>query len=122
MREVWEAEVMYQSIQKITEWLDISNRGNDDLMPGEDDFARIAKMGEEAGEAISAYIGYIGQNPRKGRTKTLREVLDEAADVVVTGLCAIQHFTENTNETREIVEEKIKFIMERAAIEQELDT
>ncbi|MGK5674075.1 MazG-like family protein [Micromonospora sp. URMC 106] len=50
---------------------------------------RILKVTEEAGEAASAWIGTIGQNPRKGVTHTTADVAGELADVVLTALIAI---------------------------------
>jgi NTP pyrophosphatase (non-canonical NTP hydrolase) len=49
---------------------------------------RILKVTEEAGEAAQAWIGSIGQNPRKGVTHTVRDVADELGDVAFTALVA----------------------------------
>lgn len=51
---------------------------------------RILKVTEEAGEAAGAWIGVIGQNPRKGVTHTLDDVAGELADVAMTALVAIE--------------------------------
>lgn len=50
---------------------------------------RIMKITEEAGEAAQAWIGVLGQNPRKGVTHTTDDVVGELADVVFTALVAI---------------------------------
>ncbi|NJP34143.1 hypothetical protein [Micromonospora thermarum] len=50
---------------------------------------RILKVTEEAGEAAAAWIGTLGQNPRKGVTHTTADVAGELADVVLTALVAI---------------------------------
>lgn len=61
---------------------------------------QMLKLSEEAGElseAISiavgkvaqAWIGYQGQNPRKGQTHTLDDVLSELADVAITAMVGI---------------------------------
>ncbi|BEL07056.1 MazG-like family protein [Actinoplanes sichuanensis] len=50
---------------------------------------RIMKVTEEAGEATQAWIGMLGQNPRKGVTHTRDDVVGELADVVFTALVAI---------------------------------
>ena len=66
-------------------WLDAANgRGEPELT------LRILKVTEEAGEAAGAWIGVIGQNPRKGVTHTLAEVAAELADVAFTALVAIE--------------------------------
>ncbi|WP_245674393.1 MazG-like family protein [Actinoplanes rectilineatus] len=40
---------------------------------------RIAKIMEEAGEAVQAWGGVLGQNPRKGVTHTVGDVVGELA-------------------------------------------
>jgi NTP pyrophosphatase (non-canonical NTP hydrolase) len=51
---------------------------------------RIAKIAEESGEAVQAWIGVVGQNPRKGVTHTVLDVAGELADVAFTALVAIE--------------------------------
>jgi NTP pyrophosphatase (non-canonical NTP hydrolase) len=63
------------------------------------DWARVAKVVEEAGEAVDALIGFTGQNPRKGAYGSQEALLAELADVALTGLYAIQHFTKNRHAT-----------------------
>jgi hypothetical protein len=77
------------------------------------DWGRVAKVGEECGEAIDALIALTGQNPRKGICGTREELLNELADVVMTATLAIQHFTKNASVTRHIVEAKSTAIYER---------
>ncbi len=64
-------------------WLDEHN-GNADPELG----LRILKIVEEAGEAAAAWIGTIGQNPRKGVTHSRQDVADELGDVAFTALVA----------------------------------
>ncbi|MFF5085487.1 MazG nucleotide pyrophosphohydrolase domain-containing protein [Actinoplanes sp. NPDC000266] len=49
---------------------------------------RILKIVEEAGEAAAAWIGTLGQNPRKGVTHSRQDVADELGDVAFTALVA----------------------------------
>jgi NTP pyrophosphatase (non-canonical NTP hydrolase) len=51
---------------------------------------RILKVVEEAGEAARAWIGVLGQNPRKGVTHTREDVAAELADTAITALVAIE--------------------------------
>lgn len=69
------------AIRRITAVLDQHNPD-----PG----MRILKLAEETGEVAQAWIGYIGQNPRKGCTNSLLDVVDELADAALTALVAIQ--------------------------------
>lgn len=79
-------------------------------------YGRVAKIGEEYGEAMQALIGATEQNPRKGYSHTIDDVTSELADVVLTALCAIQHITKNDTETMRIVENKISAVIQRADI------
>lgn len=97
---------------KITEidlWLDAKTADDYKSQPLAQDWARISKMMEESGEAIQAFVGYTGQNPRKGKTHDLDDVLDELADTILTGVFAIQHFTKNAEETIQIIVDKLTY-------------
>lgn len=50
---------------------------------------RVLKISEEAGEAASALIGMVGQNPRKGVTHSRADVAGELCDVVLTAIVAL---------------------------------
>ncbi|MFF9772028.1 hypothetical protein ACF1GT_36670 [Streptomyces sp. NPDC014636] len=54
--------------------------------------ARLLKVAEEAGEAAAAYIGAVGQNPRKGFTHGPGDVADELADVIIAAAVAMHSF------------------------------
>lgn len=76
---------LFLDVKRITAWLD-GHSGSDYTAQ----HLRLLKIGEEFGEAIQAWIGYTGQNPRKGVTHTYRNVADELADVAITALVAIE--------------------------------
>jgi NTP pyrophosphatase (non-canonical NTP hydrolase) len=99
---------LFAAVTAITAWLD----GANPTSPHEDSM-RVLKLVEEAGEAGAAYIGMVGQNPRKGVTHTRDDLLDELADVAITALCAIEHFTQDPEETRDVVMAKTADIIER---------
>lgn len=64
------------------------------------DWARTAKVAEEAGEAIAELILLTGQNPRKGYDPEARErLIRELADTALTAVFAIQHFTKDSTLT-----------------------
>ena len=56
---------------------------------------RLMKLSEEVGEVTEAYIGMIGQNPRKGVTHTREDVAEELCDVVISAMVALCSFTED---------------------------
>jgi NTP pyrophosphatase (non-canonical NTP hydrolase) len=66
-------------------WLDAANGTGDTELT-----CRILKLAEESGEAAAAWIGVLGQNPRKGVTHAREDVAAELADVVFTALVAIE--------------------------------
>jgi NTP pyrophosphatase (non-canonical NTP hydrolase) len=76
--------LIFRTVDRAAVWLDDSNgTGREEIG------LRILKIVEEAGEAASAWIGHIGQNPRKGVTHTREDVLTELADTALTALVAI---------------------------------
>ena len=108
MTEPWDP---FADVADITAWLDAANPAG----PHEDAM-RVLKLVEEAGEAAAAYIGMVGQNPRKGVTHTRDDLLGELADVALTALCAIQHFTQHSAVTRAVLAAKVSRIMARSDI------
>lgn len=107
------------SIAAIDRWLDRSTSEDYLTNPLAMDWARIVKIGEEFGEVVEQFILTTGQNPRKGHTRDINPVLEELADVVVTALCAIQHFTKDASETDAIVNRKIDYVYNRMREHQE---
>jgi hypothetical protein len=84
-------------------WLDDMAGLDYQEQPLAQDWARAAKIAEELGEVIAALIGYIAQNPRKGHTHNRADMLNEIADVVITGILSIQHFTKDIAQTRAVI-------------------
>jgi NTP pyrophosphatase (non-canonical NTP hydrolase) len=103
----------WQVIHHVDEWLDRDVPQNYQNQPLAQDWARISKVIEELGEAVSAMIGYTGQNPRKGITHNEKDMVYELADVAMTAILAIQHFTKETATTRDILKRKQEFIYRR---------
>ncbi|MEH0930335.1 MazG-like family protein [Micromonospora sp. CPCC 205558] len=78
-------ESIWAAARASRNWLDGANgTGQTELT------CRILKLTEEAGEASAAWIGLLGQNPRKGVTHTREDVAAELADVAFTALVAIE--------------------------------
>ncbi len=102
---------LFADVADVTAWLDSSNPTG----PHEDAM-RVLKLAEESGEAAVAYIGMVGQNPRKGVTHTRDDLLNELADVAITALCAIQHFTQDETATRSVLAAKLERIITRSGI------
>lgn len=74
----------WHTIRDLVAWLDHENgRSRQEIT------LRLLKITEEAGEAAQAWIGVMGQNPRKGFTHTLPDVADELCDVIVTAAVAL---------------------------------
>lgn len=79
------SDPIWTAVRSSRDWLDSAN-GTGDL----ELTCRILKVTEEAGEAAGAWIGVLGQNPRKGVTDDRADVVDELADVAITALVAIE--------------------------------
>ncbi|MFI7576697.1 MazG-like family protein [Micromonospora sp. NPDC049497] len=78
-------ETIWDAARAARAWLDAANgTGQAELT------CRILKLSEEAGEVAGAWIGMVGQNPRKGVTHTREDVAAELADVAFTALVAIE--------------------------------
>jgi NTP pyrophosphatase (non-canonical NTP hydrolase) len=95
-------DFMARTVRDLSRWIDTQN-----LAQGRElealTWGRLAKLQEEAGEVIAAYIGVTGQNPRKGVTHQRGDVIKELADVVITGLAAIEHMTGNQGKSMQVV-------------------
>lgn len=88
--------------------------------PHAQDWARVAKLVEEAGEAISELIAWTGQNPRKMHDPgAFNRMLKELADAALTGVYALQHFTKDTNATMKILQDAQKHHSTRLGLENE---
>ena len=102
-------------IHNVDEWLDSDVSAGYREQPLGQDWARVAKVAEEVGEAIDALIGCTGQNPRKGYYGEADDLLAELADVAVTGMFAIQHFTKDNARTASVVMASLEKAASRAA-------
>ncbi|WP_332367375.1 MazG-like family protein [Micromonospora sp. WMMC241] len=78
-------DMIWTAARDARAWLDAANGTGDTELT-----CRILKLGEETGEVAAAWIGLLGQNPRKGVTHTRAEVAAELADVAFTALVAIE--------------------------------
>lgn len=82
-----------------------------------DEQTLIMKIAEELGEAVQAYIGITGQNPRKGVYGTRDDVQKELADVIVTaGVAMIAIAGGNADDARAHLEKRLTVVTERAGV------
>lgn len=94
----------------------------DALAPGDVDLQtqsmlRVAKVAEEAGEAVRAAYLAFGFNWRKRdeRSASVVDVVTELADVAITALTAIEHFAPFCS-SLDVVEERLKIVTERLPV------
>jgi NTP pyrophosphatase (non-canonical NTP hydrolase) len=97
----------------LSKWIDDGNSHRD---PEAITWGRLAKVSEECGEVIAAYIGATGQNPRKGVTGNLDDVVTELLDVAVTALCAVEHLTDRDGLSVDRLAEKVRRVAARAGL------
>ena len=82
---------VWDQVARYVTWLDAANgRGPHETA------ARVMKIVEETGEAVAAYIGTTGTNPRKGVTATDDDLAGELCDVVLAALVALATITGGT--------------------------
>lgn len=103
-----------RALVQLSQWIDAGNTHRD---PEAVTWGRLAKITEEAGEVIAAYIGATGQNPRKGITHDTTHVIDELLDVAVTALGAIEHLTDHHGEALPRLEAKLLHVARRAGLD-----
>ncbi|MGI5213759.1 hypothetical protein [Plantactinospora sp. CA-290183] len=79
------SEAIWAAVRDLRAWLDRANGADRPELT-----CRVLKVAEEAGEAAGAWIGMIGQNPRKGVSHDRDDVAAELADVALAALVAIE--------------------------------
>ncbi|MGN6609971.1 MAG: MazG-like family protein [Jatrophihabitans sp.] len=94
-------------------WIDDGNahRGTEARTWG-----RLAKVAEECGEVIQAYIGATGQNPRKGVTNDTSLVVKELLDVALTALAAVEHLDGHRGNAMDALASHIDWVAARAGL------
>lgn len=99
----------------LSKWIDASNAHRD---PEAVTWGRLAKISEENGEVVEAYIGATAQNPRKGATHSQADVVEELLDVIVTAAGAIAHMRANgeDDDIMAMIEDKILRVASRAGV------
>lgn len=79
-------------------------------------WGRLAKVAEESGEVIAAWIGATGQNPRKGVCDSDEHVVEELLDVALTALAAWEHMTGNKGGSGEALKAHTILRMKRVGL------
>jgi len=116
-RESSEADALLAAFRKLAEYdqlIDDETGPEYQAQPLAQDWARAGKVIEELGEVITNLIGYTAQNHRKGRYSSQREMLEEMADVLITSLLGIQHFTKNRADTAALVMARWEYRLRKA--------
>lgn len=105
-------DYMWTSAAELTTWLDTAHR-DDEVQQRQT--LRLMKIGEEFGEVIAAWIGYTGQNPRKGVTATLDDVEAELCDVIITAQVALLTLTGDTAQAANLLAGRLDTVLDRIA-------
>lgn len=96
----------WTTINHLVDWLDQQNgRSREEIS------LRLLKITEESGEVAQAWIGYTGQNPRKGHTHTIDDVRAELCDVILTAAVALASVTD---EPAAILDAAIRRVADRS--------
>ncbi len=70
------------------------------------------KVTEEVGELADAINGTLGENPRKGMTHTVDDVIAEAIDVTLSALVLVEMAA--PGRSRRIIADRLLYLAERA--------
>lgn len=81
---------LWAAARRSVAWLDAANGASE-----RETQMRLMKLVEEAGEVMQAYIGTVGQNPRKGVTHKPDDVAAELCDVMLTAAVAMYRFADD---------------------------
>lgn len=109
------SELSSAALVALSEWIDAGNTHRDEEAVT---WGRLAKIAEENGEVIEAFIGATGQNPRKGVIGTMDDVLAELLDVAVTALGAYEHLDGHRGRALAALDTKIVAVAMRAGVVQ----
>ena len=101
-------DYIWDSAAEVVDWLDCHS-GTDDLQQT----LRLLKVGEEYGEAISAWIGLQGQNPRKGVPADLDHVQGELCDVILAAAVALLSITGDTTSAVNVLARRADDVLDR---------
>lgn len=102
-----------QQLAAISTWIDAGNEHRDREAAT---WARLAKIVEEAGEVVTAYIGVTGASVRKGVTNVMDDVLEELLDVAVAALAAVEHVSGNKGDSIDLLATKIVAVSTRSGL------
>lgn len=107
-------EQVAEAVAAFSRW--INAQYPPDLDPEAHLWRRITKVGEESGEVQDALRGYLGENPRKGVTHTLDEVIDELLDCAGAALGAVEHLTGNDGSSVQRLADRLRRSAAKAGV------
>lgn len=109
-------EVVGDRLAALSTWIDEAEENRARVSEART-WGRLAKIAEEAGEVIAAYIGVTGQNPRKGYTHSFDDVRKELLDVAVTALAAYEHMNGNADHSMHALADHVVRLNARAGVD-----
>lgn len=109
------SELSQAALVALSEWIDAGNAHRDSEAVT---WGRLAKIAEENGEVIEAFIGWTGQNPRKGVTRDREQVEKELLDVAITALGALEHLRGHDGQALALLDAAIVSVAARAGVVQ----
>jgi NTP pyrophosphatase (non-canonical NTP hydrolase) len=98
---------MLEIVEIVDAHIDARQPDRYQAQPLAQDWSRVTKVCEEAGEVWRALSNLTGENPRKGVCGTQDELTGELGDTVVAALCAIQHITKDRQRTAAILHDAL---------------
>lgn len=110
----FESDRAAMRIAKISAWVDEAevNIHRDPEALG---WHRVAKVAEEAGEAVGAWLLSTGGNPRKP-VGPVADVIEELLDTAIAALGAVEHLTGNDGAALGMLFSKVAKVHKRAGL------
>lgn len=105
-----------RAISTLSHWVD-NSPANAKRDPEALTWHRVAKVSEEAGEAIDEMIKWVGGNPRKPKSLSSGALVGELLDAAVSALGAVEHLFGNPLQgcSLELLEAHMKGLIERSS-------
>lgn len=107
-------EEMLDAIVLMDAHLDSAANPDYQAQPLAQDWARVTKVCEEAGEVWQELSRLTGENPRKGACGTLEELLAELGDTAAAALLAVQHLVKDRARTLAVLSAALEKARSRA--------
>lgn len=105
--------VLWAGLARVRDWHDAHDQAVR-IGDAESLLLRLGKIAEEVGEVWEAVIGVTGQNPRKGVTHGMADVVGEVCDVILAAAHALLVLLPEDGQAGAAVLDRLNMVLRRA--------